>query len=450
MTDSTGGAPTPATFRSERSAMSDSSPYDVLGIGFGPSNIALAVAMRDTGYPGRAIFLEAAPSAAWQHGMLLSGSDIQHNPFRDFSTPVNPQGYFTFANYLHQTKKFFRYLNVGLSYAYRVEFAHYVDWVKAHFTNLVTNGVAERLELEEGPEPLWKVVTREGAVYRARKVVVGTGRPPRIPNLPGVAECRDVIHLTRYLYHVEGLAKEDPVVVIGGSQSAAEIVLDLLRRGFENVHLVHRSFSLQLKDTSPFSDEVYFPEFVDYYHRLSPEARRQLSDELRRTNYSSVDRDVLDEMYRLSYQQGLVGRPCLAIHRNHEVTGIVPGEPLHELHLRERYKADPRTLPFRLAIFATGFLDIGRDGMEAIPRVLHDLTDQFEWEGEDLRVARDYSVAFKETGRTPPPLYLNGLCEATHGMGDAGSFSLVSLRARDILTNIVEREAAAAHRAEAS
>ena len=35
-----------------------------------------------------------------------------------------------------------------------------------------------------------------------------------------------------------------------------------------------------------------------------------------------------------------------------------------------------------------------------------------------------------------PPLFLNGLCESSHGIGDAGSFSLLSVRAGRILAAV--------------
>ena len=36
-------------------------------------------------------------------------------------------------------------------------------------------------------------------------------------------------------------------------------------------------------------------------------------------------------------------------------------------------------------------------------------------------------------------MVLNGLCESTHGIGDAGSFSLLSLRAEMILKGLREK-----------
>jgi L-ornithine N5-oxygenase len=49
-----------------------------------------------------------------------------------------------------------------------------------------------------------------------------------------------------------------------------------------------------------------------------------------------------------------------------------------------------------------------------------------------LLVERDYQVR-TQAGL---PLFLNGLCESSHGLGDAGSFSLLSLRASEILQSL--------------
>ena len=407
----------------------------VVGIGFGPSNIALAVAMRDLGFKQSVRFFEAAANERWQHHMLLDGSDIQHNPLRDFSTPVNPMGYFTFTNYLKENAKFFEYLNLGLTYAYRHEFADYVAWVRSHFDELIELDSVERLESTGGDNPEWLVTLASGKQHFAKVAVVGTGRARRIPKVPGATGNPAVIHLCDYLAHVADRSRTDPIVVIGASQSAAEIAIDLLRRGFSNVHLVHRSFSLQLKDTSPFSDRVYFPEFTDYFYSLPAAARAEISRELRRTNYSSVDKDVLDDLYRLRYQAGLSGTQPLQIHNNHEVVAFNGDADDRVIRIREKYLGTEREVPFALAIFATGFLDMGVDGPDAIPQPLRTLSADLLTESGGADVARNYRVNFP-AGANYPPLFLNGLCESSHGFGDAGSFSLVSIRARDILSAI--------------
>lgn len=411
------------------------SVYDVVGVGFGPSNIALAVAMHDGNANLNSVFIEAQPERAWQHGMLLRGSDIQHNALRDFSTPVNPRGYFTFNNYLHETGKFFEYLNLGLGYAYRTEFAAYIDWVKSHFSDRLIGAAVAEIMPADTDEPLWRVRTEDGEDRFARAVVVGTGRALNIPDVPGLQASSRVVHATRYLDSIARADVGQSVAIVGASQSAAEITLDLLERGFADVHLIHRSFSLQLKDTSPFTDEVYFPEFVDYFYSLPDEAREALSDELRRSNYSSVDKDVLDALYRLRHQLQLEGRDPLRIHRNHEVVEFQDLARGSELTLRERYSGVQTTIRAGLTILATGFLDIGRGGLDAAPTVLRPFLEASGWAGDPLDVSRSYQAAFR-SGQAHPPLFLNGLCEASHGLGDAGSFSLVSIRAREILEGL--------------
>src|SRR4051812_28924563 len=110
--------------------------YDLFGIGFGPSNIALAIALEEAGYRGRVLFVERNTRASWHEGMLLDGADIQNDPLRDLITPVNPRSRYTFVNYLHQTGRFWHYLNLGRHYPLRKEFFAYVSWVAAQLPNV--------------------------------------------------------------------------------------------------------------------------------------------------------------------------------------------------------------------------------------------------------------------------------------------------------------------------
>lgn len=52
--------------------------HDLIGIGFGPSNIALAIALRErAGPPLRALFLERQAEFAWHPHMMLDGTHMQ-------------------------------------------------------------------------------------------------------------------------------------------------------------------------------------------------------------------------------------------------------------------------------------------------------------------------------------------------------------------------------------
>jgi len=237
---------------------------------------------------------------------------------------------------------------------------------------------------------------------------------------------------------VQKLAPGAKVAVLGGSQSAVEIVLDLIGREVGSIIGIHRSFSYRLKDTSAFSDEVYFPEFVDYYHALPPEKRSLLDDQVRQTNYSSADGDVISQLYLRMYEDEIDKKNRVVIFRNHAIEKVT-GERELVLSLRDIYTGAAQPVHTDLLVLATGFLDIGRNGRDGLPSLLADVAPHFSWTGSYLDVERDYRVRFSGKSGSMPDLYLNGLCESSHGLGDAGSFSLVSLRARDILTSIVQR-----------
>src|SRR5690242_29241 len=113
---------------------------DVIGIGFGPSNIALAIALEEL-YPEiTVLFLEGRDTPGWQPGMLLSGSDIQHHPVRDLVTPRNPRSRYGFLNYLHEEGRLFDFLNLNLPYPLRKDYARYVAWAARQFDDRVRYG----------------------------------------------------------------------------------------------------------------------------------------------------------------------------------------------------------------------------------------------------------------------------------------------------------------------
>ena len=413
--------------------------YDLIGIGFGPSNIALAIALEEMKFQGPVLFLERNQTSLWHEGMLLDGSDIQNNPLRDLITPVNPRSRYTFVNYLHQTGRFWHFLNLGTHYPLRKDFFEYVGWVASQFSNVEYGVDVTDIHIHnENGETIWRVHDADGNTYFARRLIMGTGRKLNIPDISGLKKSDNVVHLTGYLPAVRRLPAGARVAVLGASQSAVEILLDLANRPVSSVISVHRSFSYRLKDTSPFSDEVYFPDFTDYYHALPPNKRALLDDQVRQTNYSSADGDVIGRLYLRMYEDELNGEKRIFIFRNHEIEKLTCDHKV-VMDLKDIYTGLREQVSADLLVLATGFLDIGRNGRKGLPKILDGLADYFYWDEDYLRVERDYRVRYAAGHESLPDLYLNGLCESSHGLGDAGSFSLVSIRARDICNSVSSR-----------
>jgi L-ornithine N5-oxygenase len=417
---------------------------DVLCVGFGPANIALAVALDELWPDASVRFLERMDGPYWQPGMLLDGADIQNNPARDLVTPRNPRSRYTFINYLHEHGRLFKALNLPGHHPLRKEYAGYVRWVAQQVPADVEYGQdVTSIEVIDGADGgrLVAVRTAAGRVLHARSVVVAPGRSANIPEqFAGLGPDR-VCHTSGYLPSVADLTPgyDGTIAVVGASQSAIEVVLDLVGR-VPKARLVNviSGYGYRLKDTSPFSEEVYFPEFVDYYFRASARGKQLLRDQLRPTNYSAADRDVIDNLYTLMYEDELDGRERISMLANRRIGAVTQDAAGVALELTERITGETEVLRADRVVLATGYRDLGvHEREEQLPPLLADLAGILRVDGSlGLTVDLDYRVQPQSAADGVPPIYINGLCESTHGLGDAGSFSLLALRSKAIVQSL--------------
>jgi L-ornithine N5-monooxygenase len=416
---------------------------DVLGIGFGPANLSLAIALQEGGSSLSSRFLEAQPDPVWQGGMMLGGSNIQNHPSRDLVSLRNPRSRFSFLNYLFENGRLIEHLNLPMEFPLRKEYAQYVGWVRKHFTENVEldSPVVSVAVVERDGAQVYETTTRDGELRYSDALVLGPGRTPFIPSPFDRAASPRVFHLTQYLYRLRELEQAPRnIAVIGGSQSAVELVLDLAKRYPEaRVTNYVRSYSLRAKDTSPFSEEGYFPSFTDYYYKADRAGKRTLDAFMRPTNYSSADDDVLHELYVLIYEQRLDADQRVFVSGNRQVTAVDADSERVRLTISELNTGEVEEDEVDLVVLATGFRDLGPGPtQEAFPSILAGVIDRFRFDEDGyLVVNADYSLEPVSEGT--PPLFLNGLCESTHGIGDSGSFSLLSLRAGAIGDGLEKR-----------
>jgi L-ornithine N5-oxygenase len=429
--------------------------YDVVCVGFGPANIALAIALEELWPKARVKFVEKTSGPCWQPAMLIDGADIQNDPVRDLVTPRNPRSRYTFINYLHEHGRLFKHLNLPSHFPLRKEYARYITWVAENVSADVDYGQAVTRIGLTGPagNSAVQVETASGRVYQGRSIVVAPGRSPYIPSVFATVPSPQVCHTSQYLHGIADLAPDwaGTLAVVGASQSAVEVVLDLVGR-FPAARIVNvmSGFGYRLKDTSPFSEEVYFPEFVEYYYHASEEGKQRLRTQLRPTNYSSADRDVIDALYLRMYEDELDGRSRVTLRTNRRITGAeaggagIGGEGV-ALNLTEHITGERETLTVDRVILATGYRDLGVQGRtEQLPPLLSDLAKVLRVDADSpLSVGLDYGVEPDSAVGGVPPIYVNGLCESTHGLGDAGSFSLLALRSKAIVQSLRRRLAEA-------
>lgn len=415
--------------------------YDTIGIGFGPANIAIAIAMEELGFDKTVLFFEAKDDISWQENMMFEDSDIQNNPLRDLVTPRNPRSKYSFTNFLFEKKRLFEHLNCGFNLPLRVEFAQYIKWVGEHFNEKVRLSTKiESIELfqDENQTDIYKLKDSLDNYYYCYSIILAPGRTPNIPQEFSGVKSSKVIFLNDYLKTVNQITSPKKIAVVGGSQSSIEIMLNLSDKFPDTVILgISRSFGYKQKDVNPFTGEVYFPEFVDLFYNSSDQTKKSLIQDLLLTNYSASDADVLDRLYKKMYLQKITDKQRIFIHRKATISKVnITKENNIKLSLNKVEGTDIVEEVVDLVILATGFKNLGaNENNERYPRIMENLISQVDIKNDDfLRINYDYSINFKN--RNINSFFLNGLCESSHGMGDAGSFSLLALRSEVIVKSL--------------
>ena len=250
--------------------------HDLIGIGFGPSNLALAIALdekRRAGQPVDAMFIERQRAFAWHPDMLLSHAHMQISFLKDLATLRNPTSRFTFVNYLHEKQRLQDFINLKTFFPSRREFNDYLGWAAAQFDDCCAYG--EEV-LDVLPEPrgrgveLLRVRSRSASGETrdrlARNLVVSIGGSANIPEAfrPLEGDPR-VLHSSTYLRNMERNPGAQKIAIIGAGQSAAELFMDLHGRpNAPQVDLIMRARSIKPSDNSPFVNEIFNADFVDH------------------------------------------------------------------------------------------------------------------------------------------------------------------------------------------
>ncbi|MBT2422294.1 lysine N(6)-hydroxylase/L-ornithine N(5)-oxygenase family protein [Streptomyces sp. ISL-22] len=419
--------------------------YDVVGIGFGPSNLSLAVALEEHNVhtpdePVTAVFLERQEKFGWHRNMLLPATTMQIPFLKDIATFRNPASRYSFVSYLHASGRLASFVNNQTFFPTRQEFHQYLEWVASNFGDRVSYG-AQVVGLSRpgegsgpGVPPYLEVEIRGEAdrarrSVRARNVVVSTGLVPRMPE--GVP-CDDrVWHSSQFLTGFRRLDRAGlrSVAVVGAGQSAAEITRFLHDSVPEaQVHSIIPSYGYSLADDTPFANQVFDPNAVDDYYFGTDRTRQAFWDYHKNTNYSVVDDDVIRDLYRRSYEEDVRGTRRLHFLNLTRVSEVKrSGDDTRVLLMN----GETRELEVDLCVFATGY-----HAME--PTGLLGELDQYclRDEAGRHRVDRDYRLMAGP--ELPGAVYLQGGTEHTHGLSSS-LLSNIAVRSGEIAESIVSR-----------
>lgn len=423
----------------------DETVLDLVGVGFGPSNLALAILVEEENSslePQEHIstrFLERQPKFCWHDGMLLPEADMQISFLKDLVTQRNPTSPYSFLNYLKDRGRLSAFINLQTFTPSRCEFRDYLSWAAGRVSVPVNYGTSVEGVAWNGDHYEVVAISPIGReTIRSRSVVLGTGIRPHLPE--GVRTDRRVFHNHQLLDHLTQIPSLDhhAFVVVGAGQSAAEVVKHLYDTYPESqIHNSFRGFGFTPSDDTPFDNEIFDPESVDEFYTAPAELKRELLVRHRLTNYSAVDEDLIGELYQHCYDEQVTGKRRLHVHRVTSAEITEQDDDHVTVSISDLAGRAVHSVVADAVIYATGFRP--RDPGEFLDSSI-DVSGAF---ADGLPVVdRDYRLHLRREEDVAGGIYLNGNVEHTHGL-TSSLLSNVAVRAQDILTSVTENPATA-------
>ncbi|MEG3627562.1 lysine N(6)-hydroxylase/L-ornithine N(5)-oxygenase family protein [Streptomyces poriticola] len=424
------------TRRALRSSAAKQSPesevLDVTGIGFGAANLALAVALHESGAAGQAVFLEKQKEFGWHRGMLLEGSSLQVSFLKDIATMRNPTSDFGFLSYLQEKGRLVDFINQHTLLPSRIEYHDYLQWAADRLNHLVEYGVEAtgvRPVTEAGEVVALEVLAGDRVVARTRNLVLASGLRPQLPE--GAETGERVWHSSQLLHRLPAFDERPPrrAVVVGAGQSAAEVAAHLMDRYPQaEVCAVFARYGYSVADSSPFANRVFDPAAVDDFYLAPPEVKQAIMRYHGGTNYAVVDEDVLQGLYRRQYEQKVSGTPRLRLMNASRLVSVEPREESAAVRVEFLPTGEHTDLDADLVVYATGY--DSTDPAELLGGVSDALRRD---EAGELLIGRDYRLS--TTGDFRCGIYVQGATEATHGIAST-LLSMVAVRAGEIAQSI--------------
>lgn len=418
-----------------RAGRSPSEVYDLVGVGIGPFNLALA-ALADAVPATSAVFLDARSEFSWHPGMLIEGTTLQVPFLADLVTLVDPTSRWSFLSYLRAHDRLFPFYFAERFHVPRREYDHYCRWVAQALPSCRFGTRVQGVCFDPADEMF--VVQTDAApgspgTVRARNVVLGVGTEPVVPEPLRPVLGKEVFHSAEYLDTVESLYDANDITVIGSGQSGAEVFADLLRRQDETgwrLRWLTRSPAFAPMEYSKLGLEHFTPDYTRYFHHLPPATRNELVRSQWQL-HKAISAETLAEIHDLLYERGIGGaRPDVTITPNVEVTAAARLDSGLELFCTHTQQGREFTVLTDRVVLATGYAPRRPDCLQPLTGLLDlDVHDRY-------RVDEQFRVALRRD--VPAGLYVQNAEAHTHGVGTP-DLGLGAYRAAVILNAVVGR-----------
>jgi lysine N6-hydroxylase len=403
--------------------------FDAVGVGLGPFNLS-AAALLEPVKKLNTCFFEREKEFQWHPGLLFPDATIQVSFLKDLVTLADPQSRYSFLSFLFANRRLYRFINANFTRVSRVEFNQYFRWVANRLPNLRFGQEVHSISFEDES---FMVCTPRGHV-RTRNIILGTGLQPAVPecaaSFMNAKTQSTLLHASKYFHHGPRTS-EMKVAVVGGGQTGAEIVQHLLSTPDETPKTLFwiskRSNFLPL-DESPFTNELFTPNYSDYFYGLSAQDRLALLAEQKFAS-DGISNSLLERIYQLLYQAEFLngsGR-CCSLHPRSELMDITPSmQGGWILTLRDGLNRMVTTVEADVVILATGTM------YKPLP-ALNPIVNRLSRGEHGFVVQEDYSIQWD--GPPSHKIYIQNGAKHYRGVADP-NLSLIAWRSAKIINSL--------------
>ncbi|MGC0372000.1 MAG: hypothetical protein DGJ47_000704 [Rickettsiaceae bacterium] len=423
--------------------MKDIKNVNVLGVGLGPSNLSLASIIQDRGLISQnfsCLFIDSKEKFEWHTGMLIPGMSLQVPFFRDLITTHNPKSQFTFLNYLKAQNRLDQFINLRTFYPTRTEFYDYLKWVYEQIKHLTEFG-CEVLDIE----PVFdnnKNIIKLKVNYLDHKmdtkfsvltnnIILSIGAEPNIPNK---YNDQRILHTANLLTKVPvNFPEKDgkySFVVVGSGQSAGESVFYLMQN-YPNskISWCFRNVTLHSTDNSPLVNKLYHGNSIDPFYNLNNLERKKVHEDLQNSNYSVVDVELLNDIFKMQYLESLDGKNRLQLCPRYDFKEATPNQKYIATKFFDHILGKSITKKSDSLILATGY------NKQKYTHLLKQLDGYLiKTTDNEYVINRNYSIQTNQ--KLKANIYLQGYCEKTHGPSDS-TLAILPHRSNIILNSII-------------
>ncbi len=402
--------------------------HDLLGIGLGPFNLGLA-ALADPLPDVDAVFLEGREEVSWHPGMMLPEATLQVPFLADLVTMADPTSRWSFLAFLKETGRLYPFYVRESFYPLRSEYDDYLRWVADRLPSVRLG--QQVTGVERGDDGVYTATTAAGDTWHARRLVLGVGTRPSLPDSVRAAG-GPAVHTADYLPARERLQRCRTITLVGSGQSAAEVYHDLLAASpdhdYDLVWLTRSPRYFPMEYTK-LTLELTSPEYSTYFQGLPDATRARLLRE-QRSLYKGISGELVDAISDLHYRLRVQGHgPRTTLVTNTSLTGATWDGTAYDLALHHDEVDEDFALRTDGLVLGTGY-------RAERPAFLDGVRDRLRIDGEG-RPCADASYSVDVTGRE---VFVQNAEEHTHGFV-APDLGMGAHRSATILNAVTGREA---------